>query len=164
MRDYGSAKNLEALVANFVSSALDPAVYQLYDSTKTSLSGNSNDKVYFVKDAQGMLRYIVKAFTKPDLPVGKFLHELSGIALLRKLCLPHVEPIRPIAVGKGLAARSAMSFFWKALLQVNAAICLFLPVNGTTGIALKDCRSLRACFPTLGQDFKSCIMPKMGIA
>lgn len=107
VRDYGSAQNLDILVAKFVSSALslDPATHQIYDSKKTSLSGHSTDKVFFVKDRQGTLRFIVKVFASPDLPSGKFLPELSGIALLQKLQLPHVEPVAPIAVGKCLCGQ-----------------------------------------------------------
>lgn len=117
VRDYGSAESLNLMVAKFVACA-DPAAYQIYDSKKTLLYGNSEDKVYFVKDNQGTLRYVVKAFTSPELPAGKFLPELSGIVLLQKLQLPHVEPVKPIAVGKCLCAKVRYG-----LLLESAATC-----------------------------------------
>ena len=59
-------------------------------------AGFHGDKVYFCKDSNGTLQFVIKWFFSPR----HFLHEISSMELLHNLDLMQSEIVSPIALGR----------------------------------------------------------------
>lgn len=95
---YGEGP-MESSVAAFVRHGLKSDAYTIINSKETIFGGESKAKVFFVCDAQGDLKYVVKAFPKPYHFDGGLLAELSGMALIEERDLNTVSTVIPIDIG-----------------------------------------------------------------
>lgn len=90
-------ETLEAGVSNFLKEIFFNQQFQIVNSRTTELFGKSGGEVFFIKDPQGALCYIVKAFPEPRTLLSHFLPEISAIDMMEKLKLQHVVPIEQCA-------------------------------------------------------------------
>lgn len=95
---YGEGP-MEMCVAAFVRHGLKSDGYSIINSNETILGGESKAKVFFVYNKQGEMKYVVKAFPKPNHFDTGLLAELSGMALIKERHLHTVSTVIPIDIG-----------------------------------------------------------------
>lgn len=92
-------ETMEASVAAMVRRALKSDAYTIVNSKETIFGGESKANVFFVYDKQGGMKYVVKAFPRPNYFDTGFLAELSGMALINERDLATVSTVFPIDIG-----------------------------------------------------------------
>lgn len=97
---YQEEDSLENAIKAFLTDILgmDALDFSVVDAGQTDLGGKSHDPVFMVKDLEGRLCYIVKAFCNPRQLSSKFLPEISALDFIKELALPSVGAIEPLAV------------------------------------------------------------------
>jgi hypothetical protein len=76
-----------------------PSKYTVVDARTTEFYGKSHDIVFLIKDNEGTICFVVKAFQNPHLLSGRLLPEISAMDLIQNMQLPGVTPIESIACG-----------------------------------------------------------------
>lgn len=118
LKIYDAQSSLEDAVTVFVQQELTVDIDDLtiINANLTDLGGKSHDSVFLIKDQNGNLSYIVKAFRNPRDLSSKFLPEVSALDLIEQLAIPGVEAIKPIA----FALCSNQEGEWGLLLETAA--------------------------------------------
>ncbi len=98
--DYGDHESLEPVFDLLLRGEINLHDFVVINSKLTPFFGQSHDEVYFVENAKGDLLFVIKAFHDPDSVIGKFLPELSAMALLRERQMETLITIDPVAIGK----------------------------------------------------------------
>lgn len=118
LKKYDAHSSLENAVIEFLNDEIssNKEDYHVVNANLTDVGGASHDPVFLVRDVSGKLCYIVKAFRSPRDLLSKFVPEISSLALIQKLSIPGVVPIKPIA----FAAYSNQDEEWGLLLETAA--------------------------------------------
>lgn len=94
---YKKYEKLEQNVAAFIQTVLKKK-YEIVNAADTNLRGHSQDRVFFLKDTEGALKYIVKAFYTGN---SHFLAEVSALDRLIELHFAGGGLVYPVAAAKG---------------------------------------------------------------
>ena len=112
------ANSLEDAVYGFLAHELSLNKYDftIINANLTDVSGKSHDSVFLIRDLNGHLCYVVKAFRNPHDLSSKFLPEISALDFIQQLSMPGVIAINPIA----FAICSNQEEEWGLLLETAA--------------------------------------------
>lgn len=96
---YLEEEELSAAISCFLNDVFGESArnFNIEDAATTEVRGKSKDPVFFIKDSDGHLQFIVKAFREPLEPTSKFLPEISALDFLMQLEMPGMDSVRPLA-------------------------------------------------------------------
>jgi len=96
---YLEEEELSAAISYFLNDVFgeSPRNFNIEDAATTEVRGKSKDPVFFIKDSDGHLQFIFKAFREPLESTSKFLPEISAIDFLVQLEMPGLDSVRPLA-------------------------------------------------------------------
>jgi hypothetical protein len=115
--DVYKAQTLQEGIEKFIKKMLFPNEnFEIVNARTTEFYGKSTGEVFFIKDAQKSLRYIVKAFPDSRTLQSHFLPEVSAIDMVRTLELKKVVPIEQ----HGMAICFVGKDEWGLLLETAA--------------------------------------------
>jgi hypothetical protein len=113
---YNSMESLESAVKHFVWETFGRGDFNIVNSSKTDMKGQSQNSVFFVNDIYDCLRYVVKAFPDPCSHPSEYLAEISALSMIEKLDLSWIAPIKPL----GYAIYRNVHQCWGLLLETVA--------------------------------------------
>lgn len=101
---YGKHETAAEIIAAFLKDYFHEKKlsYEIMQNVRRAPT-RQKDLVFFIKDGDGNLQLVVKAFLYPRMPGSLFLLELSALDFLRHLKCPSLLPVHPLAVGMGEA-------------------------------------------------------------
>ena len=115
--DVYKAQTLEEGIEKFIKKTLFPiANFAIVNARTTEFYGKSTGEVFFIKNAQGGLTYVVKAFPDAHTLQSHFLPEVSAIDMVRALQLKKVIPIEQHGMAICLVGKEE----WGLLLETAA--------------------------------------------
>lgn len=96
---YHEQEQLSATLSHFLTQVFGEKAghFKIEDAATTELRGKSNDFVFFIKDLDGHLQYVIKAFRDPLTVTSKFLPEISALDFLIRQDMRGTESVRPLA-------------------------------------------------------------------
>lgn len=102
LHDYTDRRGIKASVSHFLQEQFGLAIPEerITNLKDTPMRGKSSDLVFFIKDEQDKLIYVVKAFNEPCRSGSHFVPELSAMTYIRQSHLKHIETADPLALGR----------------------------------------------------------------
>lgn len=102
LHDYTDRQGIKTSVSHFLKDQFAIAIPEerITNLKDTPMRGKSSDLVFFIKDEQDKLIYVVKAFNEPGRSGSHFVPELSAMTYIRQSHLKHIETADPLALGR----------------------------------------------------------------
>lgn len=114
VKQLGSNESTNALLTIFLQDYFKqeslPFVTVQRNPNKRNRFGQLKDPVFFLRDEEGTLQYVVKVFRKPSRANSRILSELSAMECYNNLDLPDVLPVHPLAVAIGESRNKELGF------------------------------------------------------
>lgn len=101
--DYTIDNDIKKTIKNFLQQTLDQELDTLIvqeSSAEAPQEGQSGDQLFFIRDKQDNLKFVVKVFSKPFDAEGNFIKELAGFGLTSKIHGKNFYLVAAKAVGK----------------------------------------------------------------
>ena len=103
--DYTIDNDIKKTIKNFLQQTLDQNLDNLTvqeSFADTPQEGQSGDQIFFIRDKQDNLMFVVKVFSKPFDSEGNFRKELAGFGLLSKVDGNNFHLVTVRAIGKSV--------------------------------------------------------------
>lgn len=102
--DYTVDNDLKKTIQNFLQQATAQEIdtFSIQESSGAAGEGQSGDQLFFVRDNQDNLIFVVKIFSKPFDSEGNFIKELAGFGLLSKIDGKNFHLVDIKAIGKSI--------------------------------------------------------------